>query len=267
MYFFGLNHFIIYHEYNDLDFVAATSYSDPAVRMAFDVTGSSGNDVYSTNLAFTGNPYPLFSFKFGYLIDVSSDCPSSWGCVPHQQLPVRHRLPLSATTPTPPTCTAIGARVGVTSARVPPTTIALVATPPPSAESSTGPPAYANHYTTTTILFRTSVPAAPDTCLSCYAPGSSNCLSCNVTDNRYSDNASSCPCLPGYYDGGGSTCPVCHITCLTCAGGAPNNCLTCLPTAISFQYHFQPVQLHHWLCTHRLCCLQQMSLHLPKLPN
>lgn len=76
MYFFGLNHFIIYHERNDLDF-SAPSYSDPSIQMRFSVTGSSGNDIYSTDLTFTGNPYQLFTLSFGYIIDVSSDCPTS----------------------------------------------------------------------------------------------------------------------------------------------------------------------------------------------
>jgi hypothetical protein len=54
MYFFGLNHFIVYHEHRDLDFVA-NPYSNPGVKMEFNVTGSSGNDVYSTFLVFSGN--------------------------------------------------------------------------------------------------------------------------------------------------------------------------------------------------------------------
>lgn len=34
MYFFGLNHFIIYHEYNDLDFLAVP-FSPPNIYMNF----------------------------------------------------------------------------------------------------------------------------------------------------------------------------------------------------------------------------------------
>jgi proprotein convertase subtilisin/kexin type 5 len=56
-----------------------------------------------------------------------------------------------------------------------------------------------------------------------------------VTDHRYDDGAQSCPCLPGYYDSGGRTCPLCHITCATCTGGAANNCLTCPNQTTTFR--------------------------------
>jgi hypothetical protein len=45
--------------------------------MNFVATNSYGNDVYKTDISFTGNPNKLFSVKFGYLIDVSSDCPTT----------------------------------------------------------------------------------------------------------------------------------------------------------------------------------------------
>lgn len=76
MYFFGINHFIIHHQRDDSDFFASP-YTDPAVKMSFTVTGSSGNDVYSTDLTFTGNSDQFFTFSFGYIIDVSSDCPTT----------------------------------------------------------------------------------------------------------------------------------------------------------------------------------------------
>ena len=76
MYFFGINHFIIYHEYDDLDFVAIP-FINPSIKMNFVASNSYGNDVYKTDISFTGNPNQLFSFNFGYLIDVSSDCPTT----------------------------------------------------------------------------------------------------------------------------------------------------------------------------------------------
>lgn len=41
------------------------------------VSGSTGNDVYTTTLGFTGNSNQYFSFKFGYIIDTNFDCPTA----------------------------------------------------------------------------------------------------------------------------------------------------------------------------------------------
>ena len=79
MYFYGLSHFIIYHELNDADFTVSP-YVDPFVRMDFDTSGSSlnpGTDTYKTTVSFTGNPYNFFSFKFNYLVDMNFDCPAT----------------------------------------------------------------------------------------------------------------------------------------------------------------------------------------------
>lgn len=70
-------------------------------------------------------------------------------------------------------------------------------------------------------------PACHYTCLSCFSSGSSNCLTCNVTDFRLSDGANSCPCIAGYYDSGGNTCIKCHYSCATCSTGGSANCITC----------------------------------------
>jgi hypothetical protein len=78
MYFYGLNHFIIYHEYNDTDFSNSTTYMDPSIKMSFDATSTIlNNDVYKTTFSFSGNSNNMFTFKFGYLIDLNFDCPSS----------------------------------------------------------------------------------------------------------------------------------------------------------------------------------------------
>ena len=79
MYFYGLSHFIIYHELNDADFTVSP-YVDPFVRMDFDTSGTglkSGSDTYQTTVSFTGNPYNFFSFKFSYLVDMKFDCPAT----------------------------------------------------------------------------------------------------------------------------------------------------------------------------------------------
>jgi hypothetical protein len=47
--------------------------------MNFDVLSSSlkSPDAYQTTLAFSGNSLGMFSFKFGYLIDLNFNCPNS----------------------------------------------------------------------------------------------------------------------------------------------------------------------------------------------
>jgi hypothetical protein len=35
------------------------------------------NTAYNTSISFSGNPFQLFSFKFGYVIDLNFDCTSS----------------------------------------------------------------------------------------------------------------------------------------------------------------------------------------------
>lgn len=37
-------------------------------------------------------------------------------------------------------------------------------------------------------------------CLTCSSAGNNSCMTCNSSNFRYYDNASSCPCSIGYYD-------------------------------------------------------------------
>lgn len=231
MYFFGLNHFIIYHDLNDADFTSSP-YSDPAIKMNFATTTSSGNDPYSTNIAFTGNPDNLFSFKFGYLIDTNFDCPSS-GNIYH----------ISSTQ-----CDSV-----CPSAQFPNLTNMVCYKCHSQCSKCTGPntnECQACYTTQNRVLNGTTCmcqiyyfydngvdicAACHYSCLSCSAGTNSSCTACNATDYRYNDTAFSCPCNPGYYDGGGKTCVKCHFSCLTCSNGANNNCITCPSMTTTFR--------------------------------
>lgn len=79
MYFFGLSHFIIHHQMLDSDFTASL-YTDPAVKMSFDVTSSAlktGTDVYQSTFNFAGNSLSYFTLRYSYLIDLNFDCPAT----------------------------------------------------------------------------------------------------------------------------------------------------------------------------------------------
>ena len=203
--------------------------------MSFDATSSFLNaDIYKTDFSFTGNPNNMFTFKFGYLIDLNFDCPSSGDIYHISSTQCNSSCPsnfypnttnmycyrcstqcFQCTGPTNSDCTSC---YTTTQRRV------------LNGTTCACQPLY--YYDN---LIADICPSCSYTCLSCYAPGVSNCLSCNATDNRYNDNASSCPCLPGFYDNGGRTCVACHFTCATCTAGAANNCLTCPSLATTFR--------------------------------
>jgi hypothetical protein len=52
-------------------------------------------------------------------------------------------------------------------------------------------------------------------CLTCSNNLQSSCTSCNSSAFR-SLVGSTCPCDPGYFEGGAVQCSICHSTCLTC---------------------------------------------------
>ena len=72
-------------------------------------------------------------------------------------------------------------------------------------------------------------------CLSCYNPLSTMCLSCNESDHRFLSylntinnppiTVGKCHCGTHYYDNGNSICPECHYSCLSCS--AYSTCLSC----------------------------------------
>ncbi len=234
MYFFGLNHFIIYHDLNDADFLA-NPFTNPSIQMKFDMSSSmlrSGTDQYQTSLAFTGNTNNMFSFKFGYLIDIKFDCPatgniyhiSSTQCdvaCPAGYYPSGVYCPKCSsrcqqcTGPTNNNCTSC---YNILQFRV--------------LNGTTCNCQPLNYYDD---LVSDICPRCSYTCLTCSSSSNSACTSCNVTDNRYDDLNYSCPCIDGYYDGGGETCVKCDVSCLTCTWGAGNNCITCPNTNTTFR--------------------------------
>ena len=232
-YFFGMNHFIVYHEYADSTFTTYP-YTDPLIKMSFDTVSSTGNDVYSTDITFTGNPFKMFSLKFGYLIDVSSDCPATGNIYHINSYQCDSSCPwYQYENTTNNYCYGCNSRCqGCTG---------------PSNNQCTGCNTAAHHRIlngTTCVcqplyyydnLVSDICPPCSYTCLTCFGPSNSNCLSCNFTDIRYDDGNNSCPCNPGWYDNGGSTCVKCDITCVTCYGGAGNNCITCPDTTTTFR--------------------------------
>ncbi len=224
MYFFGLNHFIIYQEYDDLDFLAP--FVNPTVKMKFAVTTSGGSDAYTTNLAYTGNLWQLFSFKFGYMIDVSSDCPSTGE--------IYHVNSYQCDTVCP-----IGFYPNNTDYYCYSCHIRCYQCTGPLVNQCTNCHNTLQHRILNGTLCVCQLlyyyddivsdicPGCSHTCLTCNFSSTSSCLSCNLTDNRYDDGNFSCPCNPGWYDNGGRTCAKCDVTCTTCFGGAWNNCITC----------------------------------------
>jgi hypothetical protein len=64
-------------------------------------------------------------------------------------------------------------------------------------------------------------------CLTCAGDGVS-CTSCNATNNRALNNATStCDCTPGYFNlAGFKGCPACDYSCLTCTNSS-TTCTSC----------------------------------------
>ncbi len=231
MYFFGLNHFIIYHNLNDGDF-SASPYSDPATRMSFDVLSSSGNDVYSTNIQFNGNPNNYFSFKFGYLIDTNFDCPTS-GNIYHISSTQCDSVCPSAQFPnlTDMVCYKCNSRCSKCTGPTNNECTACYASQNRTLSGTTCQCIIYNYYDSGVD----NCSSCHYSCLSCWAGTNSSCTACNTTDYRYNDTFSSCPCNPGYYDNGGRTCVKCHFSCATCTGGNNNNCITCPSMVTTFR--------------------------------
>ncbi len=230
MYFFGLNHFIIYHDLNDADFLASP-YSDPPIQMGFDMSSSSlksGTDQYQSSMTYAGNPNNLFSFKFGYLIDISFDCPTTVNIFHISSTQCDTVCPIGFYANASNYCLACASRcykcTGPTNndcaACFSNTQYRIL-----NGSTCVCQPLYNYDNLVSDVCANCSY-----TCLSCTSASNSSCTSCNLTDNRYDDLNHSCPCNIGYYDSGGRTCVKCDVTCLTCTGGGSNNCLTCLST-------------------------------------
>jgi hypothetical protein len=80
MYFYGLNQFIIYHQYSPSDFsTPGNSYRDPTIQMIFttSTTAMVNTDQYQTSASYTGNNLLMFTLQYGYVIDLIFDCPTS----------------------------------------------------------------------------------------------------------------------------------------------------------------------------------------------
>ena len=236
MYFFGLNSFIYYSSINDAVFLA-NPYTNPTITMNFQTTASTinaGNGQYSSTISFTGNPSNLFSFKFAYLIDLNFYCPSS-GPVYHISSTQCDSVCPTSFYPNATTmyCVACNSRCYTCTG---PTTneclTCYTSTQHRVINGSSCDCQTIGYYDNglTDICQACSI-----TCLTCNFSSTSSCLTCNTTAYRTFDNAGSCPCNVGYYDGGGSTCLKCAYSCVTCNGGAGSNCLTCPSLATTFR--------------------------------
>lgn len=194
--------------------------------MNFEVSSSSGNDAYWTNLVFRGNSFNIFSFKFGYLIDLNFNCSLTGDYM--------HVNTYQCDTVCPPayyanytnnTCLPCGVRCYLcTGPSNDECTACYTATQHRVLNGTTC--ICQNLYYFDNIVSNVCPDCSPS-CLTCWSSGNSNCLSCNKSDYRYDDGSNSCPCIIGYVDTGGKTCSICHYSCYSCFALGSSGCLTC----------------------------------------